>query len=46
MIIYNAIQIGTVGFKGAVLWKGPHMAALKLAVVTAAEAIMANSKRS
>ena len=42
---YTAIQKGTVCVKDAVLWKGPHMAALKLAAVTAAEAIKANRKK-
>ena len=41
LYIYNAVQEGTVGVKDAVLWKGPHMAALKLAVVAAETAIKA-----
>ena len=39
--IYNATQQGTVGVQDAALWKGPRMAALKLAAVAAPQAIKA-----
>ena len=44
MAIYNGIQKATVGVKDVALWKGPHMAALKVAAVAAPKAIRTNIK--
>ena len=42
MSIYNTIQKSVVGVKDANLWKGPHMAALKLAVVESSKVVKKN----
>jgi len=44
LTIYNGIQKGTVGVKDVALWKGPYMAALKVAAVAARIAKKANKK--
>ena len=42
LTIYNGIQKGTVGVKDPALWRGPCMAALKVAAVAAPKAKKAN----
>ena len=44
LAIYNGIQKATVGVKDVALWRGPHMAALKVVAVAAPKAIKADNK--
>ena len=44
MTIYNWVQKNTVGVKDVALWKGPCMAALKVAAVAAPKAIRASEE--